>query len=64
LATTGTGLLAGEPFFTSGGVPRDDAGARPGDVGYVLHAWKLDLAHPVTRAPLALECAPPAELRP
>jgi len=56
--------LAGEPFFARGGVPRDEVGARPGDVGYVLHAWKLDLAHPVTGSPLALECAPPAELRP
>jgi len=56
--------LAGEPFFSSNGLPHDKDSARPDDVGYVLHAWKLDLAHPGTGAPLALECAPPAGLRP
>jgi 23S rRNA pseudouridine1911/1915/1917 synthase len=60
--------LAGEPFYGAGGAPRErdgaaESGARPGDVGYALHAWRLDLAHPVTGAPLALECPPPPELR-
>jgi 23S rRNA pseudouridine1911/1915/1917 synthase len=60
--------LAGEPFYGAGGAPRErdgaaGPGARPGDVGYALHAWRLDLAHPVTGAPLALECPPPPELR-
>jgi len=26
-----------------------------------LHAFTLQLAHPITRAPLAFECAPPAD---
>jgi 23S rRNA pseudouridine955/2504/2580 synthase len=27
-----------------------------------LHAWKLEIPHPVTGAPLRLECPLPAEL--
>ncbi len=55
--------LVGEPFYGEGGAPRG-GDALPGDVGYRLHAWRLALPHPVTGAPLALECPPPPDLRP
>ena len=29
---------------------------------HALHAWRLTLAHPVTKAPLALEAPPPADI--
>ena len=54
--------LVGDPLYVSGGRPGPDPGL-PGDGGYRLHAERLVLAHPRTRARLALECVPPAELR-
>ena len=54
--------LVGDPLYVSGGVPGPDP-ALPGDGGYRLHAERLVLAHPTTRARLVLECAPPLELR-
>ena len=35
----------------------------PGDIGYLLHAFRLELPHPRTGARLALECEPPLVLR-
>jgi 23S rRNA pseudouridine1911/1915/1917 synthase len=55
--------LAGDPLYVAGGVPGPDPGL-PGDGGYVLHAWRLALAHPRTGERLELRCAPPRELRP
>jgi 23S rRNA pseudouridine1911/1915/1917 synthase len=57
--------LVGEPFYGRGGAPSDDprCEALPGDVGYLLHALRLELAHPVTGATMDLECAPPSKLR-
>ena len=55
--------LVGDPFYVRGGVPREDGMGRPGDVGYALHAHRLALLHPVTRRPVAIECAPPPDLR-
>ena len=56
--------LAGEPFFERGGGWRDDPGARPGDAGYRLHAWRVALRHPVTREAMEIEAPPPSDLRP
>jgi 23S rRNA pseudouridine1911/1915/1917 synthase len=57
--------LRGDPLYASGGLPRADVPpALPGAVGYALHAHRLELAHPVTHAPLALSCLPPPGLRP
>ena len=61
LAAAGHPLL-GDPLYVTGGVPGLQPGL-PGDGGYHLHAHRLALAHPVTGARLALECAPPPELR-
>jgi 23S rRNA pseudouridine1911/1915/1917 synthase len=49
--------LIGDPLYAANGVLRD---ARPGDLGYWLHAWQLKLQHPVTHAPLELVAPPPA----
>jgi len=54
--------LVGDPLYVTGGVPGPRPGL-PGDGGYRLHAHRLALAHPATGARLALECAPPPELR-
>jgi 23S rRNA pseudouridine1911/1915/1917 synthase len=54
--------LVGDPLYVTGGVPGPQPGL-PGDGGYRLHAHRLALAHPATGARLALECAPPPELR-
>jgi 23S rRNA pseudouridine1911/1915/1917 synthase len=54
--------LVGDPVYAAGGLPRADAGL-PGDPGYHLHAYRLRLAHPETGVPVAIECAPPPELR-
>jgi 23S rRNA pseudouridine1911/1915/1917 synthase len=60
--------LVGEPLYAPGGRPRPVApGERPpvsGDVGFLLHAWRLRLRHPTTREWLALEAPPPPALAP
>lgn len=53
--------LVGDPLYVAGGLPGPDPGL-PGDGGYRLHAYRLTLAHPVTRQPLEIVCAPPPEL--
>ena len=54
--------LVGDPLYVAGGGIASEAGL-PGDPGYRLHAHRLVLAHPVTRMEVALECAPPPDLR-
>lgn len=54
--------LVGDPLYAPGGALLD---ARPGDVGYLLHATSLRFTHPATRAPVRVRCLPswtPAEL--
>lgn len=51
--------LVGDPLYLSGGGLAD---ALPGDEGYLLHAWRLCLSHPVTGQPLELEAPVPAAL--
>jgi 23S rRNA pseudouridine1911/1915/1917 synthase len=50
----------GDPLYGAGGVPRP--GALPGDLGYLLHAWRLAFDHPVTGQRLELEAPHPSEL--
>lgn len=56
--------LVGDPLFGPGGLPLPGSLAVPGDTGYLLHALRLELAHPRTGRPLVVECAPPPALRP
>jgi len=53
----------GDPLYGPGGVRAPGSTARPGDVGYHLHAWKLGLVHPRTRERIAIEAPLPAKLR-
>ncbi len=62
LAAAGLPLF-GDPFYLAGGVPSGRRGARPGEVGYRLHAMTLELEHPAGGRPLRIECRPPADLR-
>jgi len=55
--------LVGDPLFGPGGVPRPGTRALPGDPGYLLHAWRLELEHPGDGRRLVIECAPPPALR-
>jgi len=55
--------LVGDPLFGEGGVPLAGTRALPGDPGYLLHAHRLELDHPLDGTPLVLECAPPPALR-
>jgi 23S rRNA pseudouridine1911/1915/1917 synthase len=54
--------LVGDPLYGPGGVPRPETRALPGDPGYLLHAQRLELAHPRTGAWLTLTCQPPPSL--
>jgi 23S rRNA pseudouridine1911/1915/1917 synthase len=56
--------LVGDPLYGRGGSPRQGSDARPGDIGYLLHAQALVLRHPGTAVPLEVFCIPPADLRP
>lgn len=58
--------LVGEPLYGVGGVRRANAqaiAARPGDIGYHLHAMSVSCEHPVTGAKVSVYCRPPAALR-
>jgi 23S rRNA pseudouridine1911/1915/1917 synthase len=59
--------LAGDPLYAPGGTPMPLLpGCRPplpGDGGYLLHACRVELVHPVRLTPLVLVCPPPALLR-
>ncbi|HEX9011611.1 MAG TPA: RluA family pseudouridine synthase [Holophagaceae bacterium] len=55
--------LVGDPLYGPGGIPLPGTTALPGDLGYRLHALRLELLHPRTGRPLAILCAPPAVLR-
>ncbi len=55
--------LVGDPLYGPGGTPLPGTRAVPGDPGYLLHAHRLELAHPRTGSPVLLECQPPPVLR-
>ena len=55
--------LVGDPLYGPGGVPLMGTCALPGDPGYLLHAHRLELAHPRTDEWITLTCQPPPELR-
>lgn len=55
--------LVGDPLYGAGGLPQPGTRALPGDPGYRLHAFRLELVHPRTLELLSLVCAPPSILR-
>ena len=55
--------LAGDPLYVAGGRPPIDCRALPGDPGYLLHATRVALEHPVTREPFSVEAPLPVPLR-
>jgi 23S rRNA pseudouridine1911/1915/1917 synthase len=62
LAFAGHPLL-GDPLYGPGGTPLPGTTAVPGDLGYLLHAHRLEIAHPRTGVWLKLTCQPPPLLR-
>lgn len=54
--------LVGDPLYGSGGGPRPVAPGLPGDGGYLLHAARVELTHPVSGRPLAIEAPVPEAL--
>jgi 23S rRNA pseudouridine1911/1915/1917 synthase len=54
--------LVGEPVYGAGGIRHHDSTARPGDIGYQLHAHTLQLRHPRSGARLVLVAPPPSLL--
>ncbi len=55
--------LVGDPLYGPGGVPLPGTQALPGDLGYLLHAHRLELAHPRTGERIIICCQPPPLLR-
>ena len=55
--------LAGDPLYAAGGGFHGGTGALPGDTGYLLHAMRLALPHPITGEAFEVECRPPRVLR-
>ena len=55
--------LTGDPLYAVGGQLRAVSPGLPGDGGYLLHAHRLQVAHPDGRGLLDLHAAPPPELR-
>lgn len=56
--------LAGDPLYAKGGGFKSDRPALPGDCGYMLHAWKITLPHPITGTEITVEAPTPPALRP
>lgn len=54
--------LVGDPLYVEGGVPRAIGPGLPGDGGYLLHAHRLELEHPLSRAPLQITAPMPTAL--
>ena len=52
--------LVGDPLYGTGGVPRPDVIALPGDLGYLLHAHRLAVAHPTRGERVEFIASPPA----
>ncbi len=59
LASVGLPLL-GDPLYIAGGHACPDG--LPGDLGYLLHAHRLELVHPATGQRLEVQATPPALL--
>ncbi len=55
--------LVGDPLYGPGGLPLPGTTALPGDLGYLLHAHRVELEHPRTGARLSIQCHPPPALR-
>lgn len=55
--------LVGDPLYAPGGRPRAALPGLPGDLGYLLHAHRLSLRHPITLQELSVEAPPPRALR-
>jgi 23S rRNA pseudouridine1911/1915/1917 synthase len=55
--------LVGDPLYAAGGRFKDGGTALPGDVGYWLHAERLEFRHPVRRVGIEIHCFPPPQLR-
>jgi 23S rRNA pseudouridine1911/1915/1917 synthase len=55
--------LVGDPLYRAGGGLRDGGAALPGDLGYLLHAERLNLRHPATGSLFEVSCRPPPGLR-
>ncbi|NEQ47254.1 MAG: RluA family pseudouridine synthase [Leptolyngbya sp. SIOISBB] len=62
LAAIGYPLL-GDPLYAPGGLPRAVAASTklpvPSDLGYHLHAYRLQFIHPRTQTSMQLTCLPP-----
>ncbi|MGD0782588.1 MAG: RluA family pseudouridine synthase, partial [Candidatus Aminicenantales bacterium] len=61
--------LVGDPLYQAGGLSHPGGGesgraARPGDVGYLLHSWKIRFPHPSRGEDLEVICPPPPILNP
>jgi 23S rRNA pseudouridine1911/1915/1917 synthase len=54
--------LVGDPLYAEGGVPRTVDPGLPGDGGYLLHAHRLELMHPITQAPVTVTAPMPQGL--
>lgn len=54
--------LVGDPLYADGGRPRATNPGLPGDGGYLLHAHRLECAHPDGRRRLTLRAPPPRAL--
>jgi len=54
--------LIGDPLYDAGGAIKPHPGL-PGDVGYSLHAERLQFAHPTTGQPMTVTATPPPELQ-
>jgi 23S rRNA pseudouridine1911/1915/1917 synthase len=57
-AVTGHPLL-GDPLYAPGGGIRREVPGLPGDLGYHLHAWRLEFTHPVSGEAVVIEAPLP-----
>jgi 23S rRNA pseudouridine1911/1915/1917 synthase len=57
--------LVGDPLYRTGGIPRTEGidngcTATPGEIGYLLHSWKIRFPHPARGGDVQVVCPPPS----
>ena len=55
--------LVGDPLYVEGGIPRSGVSRLPGEIGYDLHAHRIDYPSLDERAVVRVDCGLPARLR-
>jgi 23S rRNA pseudouridine1911/1915/1917 synthase len=63
MASSGWPLVGDRVYGTTGAVDGSSGGTHPTIARQALHAWRISMRHPITRAPLTFESPLPSDMR-